>query len=386
MTQYSEDMSGSPESQVARLNVRGINRPILALNCGSSSLKFGLYLCGTEDPKLLGEGEAEEIGRDQCRFWFQKGEHAQKVRTRLADHADALSFALEALDAHRLPQPAAVGHRLVHGGPRIREHQVLTSAVMERLRDAAAFAPLHVPQALTVLTATVQKLPERPQVVCLDTAFHSTMPDVAKTYALPEAIRSRGVERYGFHGLSLESVISQLTPVPGRVVIAHLGNGSSITAIRDGASVDTTMGLTPTGGVMMGSRCGDLDPGIVVYLMRTGFAKASELESIFNRESGFLGLSETASDVRELLKARKSDPRADLALRMFCYQVRKAIASMAASLGGLDLLVFTGGIGEHAEGLRQEICAGLSFIDDFEIKVLPAQEDLQIARITAGLI
>jgi acetate kinase len=257
---------------------------------------------------------------------------------------------------------------------------------MEQLRDAAAFAPLHVPQALTVLAATMQKLPAAPQVVCLDTAFHRTMPDVAKTYALPYAIRGRGVERYGFHGLSLESVISQLTPVPARVVVAHLGNGSSITAIRDGVSVDTTMGLTPTGGVMMGSRCGDLDPGIFVYLMRHGFAEVGELERLFNRDSGLLGISETTSDVRELLQARKSDPRADLALRMFCYQARKAIGSMAASLGGLDLLVFTGGIGEHAEGLRQEICSELSFMKDFEIKVLPAQEDLQIARITSGLI
>jgi acetate kinase len=212
------------------------------------------------------------------------------------------------------------------------------------------------------------------------------MPDVAKTYALPVEIRNLGVERYGFHGLSIESVLAQLAPVPERIVIAHLGNGSSITAVRNGTSVDTTMGLTPTGGVMMGTRCGDLDPGIFVFLMRNGFTAADELETMFNRKSGMIGVSEESEDVRRLLAARARDSRADLALRMFCYQVKKAIASMAASLGGLDLLVFTGGIGEHAAELREEIVSQLRFFESFEIGVVPAQENLQIARITAKLV
>ncbi len=369
-----------------RISARSAEQAILALNCGSSSLKFGIYLCDTAAEMLLAEGEAEEIGRENASFSFAANGSKQKEQIRLPDHASALAKALISLSKHGLPHPNAVGHRFVHGGPRVREHRILTPAVMEELRAAAAFAPLHVPIALTVLDAVQHELPDLPQVVCLDTAFHHTMPDVAKTYALPAAVRTLGVERYGFHGLSIESVLAQLEPVPERVVIAHLGNGSSITAIRNGASVDTTMGLTPTGGVMMGTRCGDLDPGIFVFLMRNGFASADELEAVFNRKSGLLGVSERSEDVRQLLAARTSDPRADLALRMFCYQVRKAIASMAASLGGLDLLVFTGGIGEHAAGLREEICSGLNFMEDFEIKVIPAEEDLQIARITAKLV
>ncbi len=368
------------------VNAGGAGEVILALNCGSSSLKFGLYLCGGQSSKLLGEGEAEEIGQNNSSFWFGTGDRKQREEIGLPDHAAALTRGFAALKERNLPAPVAVGHRFVHGGEQVREHQILTPAILEQLRAASAFAPLHVPAALAVLEATQHKLPDVPQIVCLDTAFHRSMPDVAKVYALPIRIRNLGVERYGFHGLSLESVIAQLNPIPERVVIAHLGNGSSITAIRKGASIDTTMGLTPTGGVIMGSRCGDLDPGIFVYLMRNGFAKADELEAAFNHQSGLLGISEDTSDVRELLKLRKNEKHADLALRMFSYQVRKAIASMAAALGGLDLLVFTGGIGEHAAELRDEICARLEFMGSYAMKVLPSQEDLQIARITARLV
>jgi acetate kinase len=178
----------------------------------------------------------------------------------------------------------------------------------------------------------------------------------------------------------LESILAQLQPVPENLVIAHLGNGASITAIHDGQSIDTTMGLTPTGGVMMGTRCGDLDPGVMVFLARHGFATADELEQLVNKKSGLLGVSGLSSDVRQLIEAR-AQPAPDLALRMFCYQVRKAIAAMAAALGALNLLVFTGGIGEHAEVLRREICAKFAWMESFEIRTLPAQEDLQIARI-----
>lgn len=370
---------------MGRLNRGPAAQPVLALNCGSSSLKFGLYLCGDAGEELLGEGEAEEIGRQHASFWFRTGEDRHQEQTAFPDHEAALSRAFAILGERKLPVPAAIGHRFVHGGRQIRGHQVLTPAVMEQLRAAAAFAPLHGPAALAVLEAAQRKVPKTPQIVCLDTAFHRTMPDLAKVYALPAGIRSLGVGRYGFHGLSLESIMAQLQPVPERVVVAHLGNGSSITAIRNSVSVDTTMGLTPTGGVMMGSRCGDLDPGIVVYLMRNGFTTADELEIAFNRESGLLGVSEITSDVRDLLKVRKEDARADLALRMFCYQIRKAIAAMAGALGGIDLLVFTGGIGEHAGELRDEICQGLDFIGPYTVRVLPSREDLQIARITATL-
>jgi acetate kinase len=342
-----------------------MERVILALNCGSSSLKFGLYRSRMGGPLLVREGEAEEIGRKN---------------SSIPDHAAALARALESMS--EAANITAVGHRIVHGGADVRTHQVLTPDVMERLQAAVPFAPLHVPAALSVIEATERKLPKARQVVCLDTAFHREMPPVSRTLPLSSAVRGLGVERFGFHGLSLESIVAQMDAVPDRLVVAHLGNGSSITAIRKGQSIDTSMGLTPAGGIMMGTRCGDLDPGTIVYLMRKGYEIAEKLEALIDRESGLLGISETSSDVRELLRARSEDARADLALEMFCYQARKTIASMAATLGGLDALIFTGGIGEHAAPLRDEICAGLKFLGDFQVRILPAQEDLQIARIT----
>ena len=337
-----------------------MERVILALNCGSSSLKFGLYRSGAGGPVLVREGEAEEI----------------------EDHAAALAHALEVLDTSDI---TAVGHRIVHGGADVRTHQILTPSVAGKLHAAIPFAPLHLPAALAVMEATERKLPKARQVVCVDTAFHRGMPAVSRALPLSSAVRRLGVERFGFHGLSLESILAQMDSVPERLVVAHLGNGSSITAIRKGLSIDTSMGFTPAGGIMMGTRSGDLDPGTIVYLMRKGYESAEKLEALIDRESGLLGISETSSDVRELLRARGEDARADLALTMFCYQTRKTIASMAAALGGLDVLVFTGGIGEHAAPLRDEICAGLKFLGDFEVRVVPAQEDLQIARITEKL-
>jgi acetate kinase len=342
--------------------------PVLALNCGSSSLKYGVY-SNNNDPALLHEDEAEEIGHNSS----------------TPDHAAALRQALESLARGGWKEFSAVGHRLVHGGPHLREHVRLTSGVAQQLQAAVEFAPLHLPSALSVIDAIQNKLPTIPQVICLDTAFHRHLPDVAKTLALPADVRALGVERFGFHGLSLESILAQLHSIPDRLVVAHLGNGASITAIRNGQSIDTSMGLTPTGGVMMGTRCGDLDPGALLYVMRHTSATADKLEDLVDHKSGLLGISGKSNDVRELQAARNQDPQADLALRMFCYQVRKTIASMAAALGGLDALVFTGGIGEHAQPLREEICQPLAFLGRFTVNVLPAQEDLQIARITARL-
>ena len=363
--------------------VRGRN--ILALNCGSSSLKFGFYLCKGKDAELLCEGEAQEVSQNSSRFAFRRGTEKHEEQLAIPDHAAALKTTLEVLKQHNLPQPEAVGHRFVHGGEKLREHKRITQEVLECLRGAAAFAPLHVPIALSVLEAMEAKMPAIPQVACLDTAFHRDLPDVARTFALPAKVREMGVERYGFHGVSIESILAQLDAVPERLVVAHLGNGSSITAIRRGASVDTSMGLTPSGGIMMGTRCGDMDPGVIVFLMKRGYAETGKLEGLVDHESGLKGVSGKTSDVRELMQARDHDANANLALRMFCYQARKTVAAMAAALGGLDELVFTGGIGEHATQIRDEICAELGFIGDCRIRVLPAQEELQIARITAKL-
>jgi acetate kinase len=270
----------------------------------------------------------------------------------------------------------------------LREHKLLDSAVAKELEAAVEYAPLHLPASLAVLKATQEKLPGVPQAICLDTAFHRHMPEVSRTYALPEKIRKLGVERYGFHGLSLESIVAQLPALPDRLVVAHLGNGASITAILKGVSIDTSMGLTPTGGLIMGTRCGDLDPGLMVYLMRRGYARAEQLERVFDHESGLLGISGMTSDVRSLLEDREKNKQAALALEMFCYQVRKTVAGMAAALGGVDVLVFTGGIGEHASALRTEISHGLKFLSSIEldVRVLPSQEDEQIAKNTVRLL
>ena len=350
--------------------------PVLALNCGSSSLKFGVYSAG-RSVQLIREGEAEKIGQAGA----------------VPDHATALRHILDELERAGFKSFSAVGHRLVHGGPHLREHALLTPEVSQQLQSAVEFAPLHLPVALAVVDAIKKRLPDTPQAICLDTAFHRRMPDVARTLALPAETRALGVERFGFHGLSLESILDQLHPVPQRLVVAHLGNGSSITAILNGQSIDTSMGLTPTGGVMMGTRSGDLDPGVVLYVTRRLFARPlnspekvpAELEDLLDHKAGLLGISGKTSDVRELQAVRAADPQSDLALRMFCYQVRKTIASMAAALGGIDVLVFTGGIGEHAPALRDEICHDLAFLGRYAIQVLPAREDLQIARLTVSL-
>jgi len=354
---------------------------VLALNCGSSSLKFGLYASTGSATRLLWEGEAEEIGSARGTLWLAQNNERTGQQLCFESH----TAAFEHITRNMPCAPHAVGHRFVHGGLAVRDHSLVTNALVEQLRSAAAFAPLHVPTALAVLEAARQKMPAAPQAVCLDTAFHRSMPDVSRTFALPEDIRRLGVERFGFHGLSLESILTQLNPIPRRLIVAHLGNGCSVTAIQDGISVDTSMGLTPTGGVMMGTRCGDLDPGVMIYLLRNGSATAESLEELFDKKSGLAGVSGVSSDVRQLLSVRETNEKADLALRMFSYRIRKAIAAMAAALGGVDLVVFTGGIGEHAAKLRDEICVGLQFLGEFAIRILPAREDLQIASITARL-
>lgn len=373
----------------AAVSSRVASQIILALNCGSSSLKFGVYTVSDSNrAELLCEGEAEEVGRENGKFWLKGTACSVTEQRQFPHHGAALAYALLSLQRCHLPAPGAVGHRFVHGGPHVREHVALTPEIFEHLQAAIPYAPLHTPSALAVLDAIRHKLPAVPQIVCLDTAFHRDIPDVSRFFALPYSLQTGGLERYGFHGLSLESILPQLHPMPARLVIAHLGNGCSITAIRNGKSLDTTMGLTPTGGVMMGTRCGDLDPGVMLYLQRNGYETPEGLEDLVDKQSGFLGVSGVSSDVRQLSSVRRENSQADLALRMFCYQTRKAIAGMAAALGGIDLLVFAGGIGEHSEELRQEICRGLGFMGidgDHRVQVVQSREDEQICKITARL-
>ena len=381
---------------------------VLALNSGSSSLKFGLYRVEGASPVVLVDGVAEAIGADDGGTRARDGAGVVLLDERgaLPDAKAAVERIGRFLDTAGLPPVDAIGHRVVHGGPTLRAHCRIDEAVVAALQAAAVFAPLHVPAALAVIRYATEHFPSVPQVACFDTAFHARLDPRARTLPLPHDVRAGGVERYGFHGLSCESIVAQLgTSLPVRVVIAHLGSGASVTAVRDGRSIDTSMGLTPTGGVLMGTRSGDLDPGVLLYLMRTRGFDADALEDLLDHRSGLLGISGIASDLREL-RRRVSDADARLALEMFCYGVAKAIAGMIAALDGIDLLVFTGGIGEHDAASRAAICAHLDWIgvrlDEARngagsgplqrdgsrcaITVLPSLEDAQIARHGARLV
>jgi acetate kinase len=363
---------------------------VLALNCGSSSLKFALFRVGADVADTLIEGEAAAIGAPQATFTTQAaGRAPSSVADPIADHAEAARRIFAVLAEQRAPPPAAVGHRIVHGGPSVRHHCLIDSQVLRALEAARTFAPLHAPAALEVVRLAQTHFDRCQHVACLDTAFHFGLPDVARRLPIAAALQAPGVERYGFHGLSCESILRQLgTAAPDRLVIAHLGYGASVTAVKAGRSIDTSMGLTPSGGVMMATRAGDLDPGLLIYLIRAQKPDMARLEALIDRESGMAGVSRLSGDMRRLRAAGHS-PDARLAIRMFAYSVRKQIAAMAAALEGLDLLVFTGGIGEHDDETVNEIRAGLAWFgigsDAAPVRTLPAKEEEQIARHSAAL-
>lgn len=359
---------------------------ILAVNSGSSSLKFGLFTERDGDEVALFQGGADAIGRPNSRLTLlgQDGAILADEATACATQKDALQAVIAALNQHGVPAPAAIGHRVVHGGPHLREHQRITPALLQTLESAIHFAPLHIPVELALIRETERLLPGAPQFACFDTAFHATMPESSARFSLPDALYQKGVLRFGFHGLSYESVVHRLGPnCPPRVVCAHLGSGASLVAMRNGRSIDTSMGLTPTGGIPMATRSGDIDPGVLIFLMRNESLDADALETLLNRNAGLTALSGGESDMRRLQSAMESgDQRAALAIRVFAGAVRKYIAAYAAELGGLDLLVFTGGIGEHSQFVRDMICENLGFmgITAANIKVMPSQEEPQIAR------
>lgn len=339
--------------------------PVLALNAGSSSVKFALVHASSNTTRnlLLGHVDSGDRADNDIHLRDADGKPIELQR-RNADqpHGWLIDVAQLIVDLG-LPSPAVIGHRIVHGGASYRAHTRIDSTVMTALEDTMSLAPLHVPLALELLRQTRALFPGVTQVGCLDTAFHRTMPAVARTLPIDQRWRAQGVERYGFHGLSCESILRQLGDLPPpRLVIAHLGHGASVTAVLDGQSVDTTMGLTPSGGVVMGTRCGDIDPGVLVYALRTLGGSADQLQEMINQRSGLLGLSGRSGDMRVLRAAAVSDPQARLAIDVFCMSVRKQIAAMAAVLGGIDLLVFTGGIGENDPATCAEICAGLEWL------------------------
>ncbi len=380
---------------------------VLTLNRGSSSFKFALFRAGRGEPRLLAQGAAENIGEGAGRIWLRDagGAWLERRRRTFRPAAAVPGEIFRLLGRHGLPAPTAVGHRLVHGGARYLRPVRLTAAVRLRLQEAVPFAPLHLPLELAAIDAVAQAFPDLPQTAVFDTAFHSTMPECARRLPVPGAMLGRGVRRYGFHGLSCEYLVHRLGARRlGRAILAHLGSGASLTAVDRGRSLDTTMGFTPTGGVPMSTRSGDLDPGVIVHWLRRSGAGADELEELLNHRSGLAAVSGRTGDLQRLL-ARRHDPAARLAVAMFCDRVRQRIGALATVLGGIDSLVFTGGVGEHLAPVRAAICSrlahlGLSLDEGRNARhagvisagasrctvfVVPANEDLMIARhVVAG--
>ena len=359
---------------------------VLTFNSGSSSFKFGLFRVEAALSEALSLATETTVAN--------------------ASTAEAIASVKEFLSKPGVPAPDAIGHRVVHGGPALRQHCLIDASAMQQLEVATAFAPLHMPAALSFIRLAQAQFPGLPQVACFDTAFHAGLPDVARILPIPKELQSAGIQRYGFHGLSCESIVHALrADLPDRIVIAHLGNGASVTAVKAGCSIDTSMGLTPTGGAMMGTRSGDLDPGVLLYLMREMKFDAVKLADLVDHKSGLLAISGITSDMRQLHQAALHSADARLAIQMFCYSVGKQIAAMIAALNGIDLLVFTGGIGENDAKVRAMICRHLDWIgvrldDDRNlaaqnpinsaasrcvVRVMASQEDDQIARHTFAL-
>jgi acetate kinase len=342
---------------------------VLTINCGSSSIKFGLYRC-SDAPLLELSGKIDRIGLPGTSLSYRdrgglQGSHSISGR----DHAESAQTLCDWLVQRAgAGSITAIGHRIVHGGAKLHEPQRITGAVLDELHRISDFAPEHLPAGIALIELFGAKLQGIPQVACFDTAFHRAMPRVAKMLPIPRRFQAAGIERYGFHGLSYTYLMEELARLAGeksargRLVLAHLGNGASLAAVRDGASIDTTMGFTPAAGLPMSTRSGDLDPGLVSYFSRSENMTAEQFQRMVNHESGLLGISETSPDVRDLLAAESADPRAAEAIALFCYQARKGVGAFAAALGGLDTLVFTGGIGENAAVIRSRICEGLEFL------------------------
>ncbi len=360
--------------------------PILALNSGSSSLKFGIYLPGATDEEPLLSGSADGIGRDNgsLRIRSSDGKPLLQRDCIHESQSDALNTLATAIREHTESAPVAVGHRVVHGGPNLSRHQIITPQVLDQLRSATHFAPLHIPQALSLIATAESIFPSAVQFACFDDAFHRTIPEIASHFPLPHRYFDEGIRRYGFHGISYESLVHHFgAKLPKRAIFVHLGNGSSLCALRNGMSIDTTMGLTPTGGIPMGTRSGDLDPGVILFLLRNEKLSADSLEELLNHQSGLFALSSGESDVKTLEeRVRSGDTRACLALDVFAVSVRKTIGAYMALLGGVDLLVFTGGIGEHSSSIRAAATDGLEFLGLTmdKIQIVPTQEEQQIAR------
>ncbi|HEX3967340.1 MAG TPA: acetate/propionate family kinase [Edaphobacter sp.] len=368
---------------------------ILVLNSGSSSIKFSLFDSGGGGLRSLFEGEVTGIGGAKAGFRFRdaSGQDLSEGRNQVKAETpeEAIGLVVEAVSTAGLPKVEAVGYRVVHPGAKLREHVRIDDAVMKDLQEAVEFAPLHDPAAIAVIREMRKKFPDVGHYACFDTVFHQTMPEAATTYAIPQEYRERGVRRYGFHGLSCESIVRQLrewdgSPFPRRMAIAHLGSGCSVTALVGGRSVDTTMGLTPAGGVVMGTRPGDLDPGLVIYLLRQMEGdRAGALEKMLNHDAGMVALSGMANDMKAVREAAaKGDTKAKLAVEVFARSVKKAVGGFIALMGGVDAVVFAGGIGENDALSRAEILSGLESLGISIDSALNEAKGDAIRRVSAS--
>ena len=343
---------------------------ILTINGGSSSIKFALFEVAQPLRRMLA-GAIQRIGLPNATMEVKGSNPAESFSRPLAapDHTVAVGALMDWIE-ERLGQVAlaAVGHRVVHGGPRYSNPQLITTEMVAELRQITPFDPEHLPEEILLTEAFHRRFPELPQVACFDTAFHHDLPRVAQILPIPRRYEAQGVRRYGFHGLSYSFLMGELARLAGaeaaqgRIILAHLGNGASLAAVHEGKAMDTSMGFTPTAGVPMSTRSGDLDPGLVWYLARTDKMDAKAFNELVSFQSGLLGISETSSDMRDLLAREASDVRAAEAVAVFGYQVKKTIGAFAAALGGLDTLVFAGGIGENCPAIRARICQGLGFL------------------------
>jgi len=390
------------------------NPRILAINGGSSSIKFALFETGDSLRRIL-EGEIERIGLPAATLRV-KGLNQSDNSSRSVSAPDYAAAAGALIDniTERSGHDAftAVGHRMVHGGPKYSEPQRITTEMVEELRKLSPFDPEHLPEEILLIETFHRRFPDLPQVACFDTAFHHDLPRVAQLLPIPRRYEAQGVRRYGFHGLSYAFLMGELARLAGteaaqgRVILAHLGNGASLAAVHRGKSMDTSMSFTPTAGVPMSTRSGDLDPGLVGYLARTEGLDAKGFNEMVNFKSGLLGVSETSSDMRDLLEHETQDVRAAEAVALFCYQVKKWIGAFAAALGGLDTLVFAGGIGENAPVVRARICDGLAFLgieieekrnatnkgvisaetSGIPVRVIPTDEERMIAKMVCCVL
>lgn len=393
--------------------MKPLNPYILTINGGSSSIKFALYQIGkTLERRLYGSIDRIGLSGINLTFNYLAINHQDRIYLAPSDHKSAVNFLIDWLEKQNdFELIQAIGHRVVHG----LKHTVpelVTQDLLDELHFIRPYAPDHLPSEIELIETFRQRYPKLPQLACFDTAFHCDMPRVAKLLPIPRHYEAKGIQRYGFHGLSYAYLMEELARLrdpaatTGRVILAHLGNGASMAAVRDGKSIDTSMGFTPAAGFPMSTRSGDLDPGLISYLARTEQMTTSQFHQMVNHESGLLGVSEISSDIRDLLEQEASDVRAAEALALFCYQTKKWIGSFTAALGGLDTLVFAGGIGENAPLIRERICDGLGFLGielnqkrnaehaplissdagRVKVRIIRTDEALMIARSVANVI